>query len=375
MKQANTARATLGLLALTLVIGLVGCAEPSTNSPGSGANEVPDAPTVQAIDPAYVLKQASSPVPAPPKSLVDAACAEGAVVWYDGAPEENGKAILEAFQKEYPCIKSAQQVRVIGAASATRVIQEAEAKVDGADLMTNGPDKVWELAQRGLVLETDWKKYGVPEEFAPGNSGIATGASVLVLMYNTDLIEKADAPKGWDDLLDAKWAGNQIGIWSQPSAFMDVVPAWGVDYTEKYLTALMAQGPRLYESTFPLSQAIGAGETPIGLVYYHAAQPTVDSGAPVSERIALDPQPVTIQYGVVPTPAVHPNAGRLLALWMSGEKGAAIYDKYTSAGNVLIPTTTQGKLLKNTVMVGYTPLNGGERAASGAIFQKIISGE
>ena len=41
---------------------------------------------------------------------------EGAILWYDSLPAEQGNAILQAFQKDYPFVAKAEYLEVPGSA-------------------------------------------------------------------------------------------------------------------------------------------------------------------------------------------------------------------------------------------------------------------
>lgn len=61
-----------------------------------------------------------------------------------------------------------------------------------------------------------------------------------------------------------RWKG-RIGAWSRAAAYIDLASAWGEDEVRDHVKKLATLEPRLYAGTFPLAQAIAAGEVDIGL--------------------------------------------------------------------------------------------------------------
>ena len=98
------------------------------------------------------------------------------------------------------------------------------------------------------------------------------------------------------------------------------------------MEALAAQEPVLYRSTFPLAQAVAAGDLDIGLGLLHSAQPLVDAGAPI-EIHSLDPTPISRLYTVVPSAATSPYLARLFTVWLASDEGARAYEAATGRGN------------------------------------------
>ena len=64
-----------------------------------------------------------------------------------------------------------------------------------------------------------------------------------VLMYNTNLVSKVDAPRDWGDLLNSKWRGEKIGIDPEEFSWLAGMEAYlGEEKTKSLMTALAKQG-------------------------------------------------------------------------------------------------------------------------------------
>lgn len=326
------------MLALTATVGLAaGCAAPNSGGGGDtsdsgnepqGATEFSAAKEYADIDPA----------------LVAAAKKEGGeLLWYDSSPSDQAKKVMADFKKDYPFIKNTKHVVLRAGDIGARVSQEGQANADTADVITADAATLGQLDDRDLLEEIDWVGNGVPKEVAPNKTMAVSGASIFAFLYNTDKVAESDAPATWDDMVDKKWAG-KVGTWDKPYAFAELVPALGGDKATEYHDAYSQLEPKKYESTFPLAQAVGAGEIDAGVGLHHAAQPAIAAGSPI-KAVIPDPAPVTLLYSSVPSDGANTKTGELFAAWLTSKNGATSYDEATQRGNVLLPDTDASKLV------------------------------
>src|SRR3979490_1949576 len=151
--------------------------------------------------------------PAPPASavtpqLVEAAKKEGKIVYYTSIDLPVAERIAKAFESKYPDI--AVRVERTGAERVfQRIGQEYASGIHAVDVV-NSSDAAHFIA---------WKREGlleayVPEDvarFYPDEHKDADGmfASfrvwLCVIGYNHTMVQAADAPKSYADLLDPKW--------------------------------------------------------------------------------------------------------------------------------------------------------------------------
>ena len=111
----------------------------------------------------------------------------------------------------------------------------------------------------------------------------------MVMIYNTDLVDEADAPTKWGDLLDEKYFG-QIATadpTSSSSAFacmMSIIQAYGTDdgkgyeFIEKLVDNLDG---KIIESSSGVIKGVANGEYMVGLTYEEGALRYIESGAAV----------------------------------------------------------------------------------------------
>ncbi len=121
----------------------------------------------------------------------------------------HGKDILSEFEKQfekkYPGVDV--QWLDIGSQEILDRIRSEKANPQ-ADVWWGAPSVMFEQARAEGLLEPYEPSYkdSLPEEFrAEDFSWTGTSQTPEVIMYNSKLLSKEEAPKDWDDLLDPKW--------------------------------------------------------------------------------------------------------------------------------------------------------------------------
>lgn len=357
-------RTAVAAAAVTLALTALAACSSTSTKPVSTASSAPIALTAATH---YAPQKA-------PAGLVAAAKKEdGSLIWYDSNPTDVADQVLAAFTKDYPFVTKAQQVKVLSTNVGTRVVQETQAGSRTADVATSDPATAVQLDSRGLLSAPGYVKAGIPKELVKEPYLVMTTAGVIVILYNKDLVSKADAPKTWDDLLDPKWKG-KIAVWSVPYAFAELAAIWGDKRATDYVQKFAAQDPATYEDNFPLSQAVGAGEQPIGVTYYHTAQPAVKAGAPLAYNVP-NPDPVTLLYSFIPKASKSPNTAKLFLYWLSTKEGASVYEKTISRGNPLLPGTFTQELIGKNEPTDFLPERAQDLSAYLTKYTNILRGK
>jgi iron(III) transport system substrate-binding protein len=278
-------------------------------------------------------------------AVIAGAKKEGAILWYDSLPAEEGNAILKSFQQEYPFITNAMYLEVPGSAKTARVNQESRAGGPTGDVVINSAFSVQADAQNGFLHEVDWKALGiaVSPELTPDKYMIAATTSTYGILYNTNKVKAEDAPKTWEQVVDPKWK-KRIGTWSRAVGFLSFDEGWGEAKTTQYVRQFAALEPQLFRSTYTAAQSVGAGEVDLALTIYHTAVPTMEKGAPVAFSM-VEPVPLSLLYGTLLKYGKNPNAGKLFLKWLASNSGALAYEKVAKRGNYLVPETATAKML------------------------------
>lgn len=274
--------------------------------------------------------------------LAKKAAAAGPILWYESSPTEEMKPLIKKFQERFPGVEL-QHVRDTGGnAMAARIIQETQGGGRTADVASNGPPILMQLAKRDMLTNVDWSALGVAKEMAPEPYAVSIAASAYVIIYNNKAVKEADAPKTFEALLDPRWKG-RIGLWNRSESETSLSAVWGEEKTTAYIEKLKQQNPMLFPSSFPMVQSMASGELAVGWGAAHATLPTVRKGGPIS-LVIPNPIPVTTIYTFIPKGGKNPDGGKLLAAWLTTTEGALAYEGATGRGNLRVPETNYGKM-------------------------------
>lgn len=294
------------------------------------------------------------------------------VVWYESSPEDDADKIIEAFNEAYPDIR-VQHVRITGGNQfAARAVQETQARGYTADLLTGGADHIWQLNDRGILMQVDGEELGIDEKLMPTDFTVATAASVYVLLYNSDHVSEEEVPASWDDLLDEKWTG-RTGSWVRAASWAQLAKVWGKEKAEEHLREYVTLKPFLFKSTFPMAQQVGAGEVDVAIGFFHTAQPPIQAGAPLKLK-ALNPTPMHTIYTSVSKEAKNAAGAKVMLSWLVSAEGSKAYEAATNRGSQLIEGTKTYELVQGKNISEWPPEETEDYAVISEEFNGIIAG-
>jgi iron(III) transport system substrate-binding protein len=141
------------------------------------------------------------------------------------------------------------------------------------------------------------------------------------VLYNTDMVKSADAPKTLDDLLDSRWMG-KISM-PDPSVHASTAQyLWNLEQVKKekwmdFVRALAKQKPLLQESYSTVPTAIVRGESALGITYIQYAVQTKGpiSFAPI-DKVFADPSDAALG-----AKAINPNAAKVFIDYLCSADG------------------------------------------------------
>jgi iron(III) transport system substrate-binding protein len=159
------------------------------------------------------LRAAPPPATAVTPALIEAARKEGKLSFYSALELNVAERVARTFEAKYPGI--AVRVERSGAERIfQRIAQEQGSGIKAVDI-ANSTDAAHYLDWK----KNDWLEPYLPDEVAksfPPDQVDADGTHATVcawieaIGYNTDLVKREDAPKGYADLLDPKWRGKIV---------------------------------------------------------------------------------------------------------------------------------------------------------------------
>ena len=159
------------------------------------------------------LRAAPPPSASVTPALIEAARKEGKVSFYSALELNVAERVARTFEAKYPGI----MVRVERSGAERifqRIAQEQGSGIKAVDV-ANSTDVAHYLDWK----KNDWLQPYLPEEVAkhfPADQIDRDGTYATVCAwleavgYNTDLVKREDAPKGYADLLDPKWRGKIV---------------------------------------------------------------------------------------------------------------------------------------------------------------------
>jgi len=258
-------------------------------------------------------------------SIVERAKKESTFILYTSMNMPDVNHLFDGFRKKYPFI-APKAYTTRSAALLERIITEARAGKQFADVIQGNAFTLYMLAKRGHT-----EAYNSPEAKSypamyrdPAGGWIAVYLQLNVIAYNTKLVPRAEAPKGYDDLLHPKWKG-RMGLDDKQYIWYDgMLKALGREKGLAYMKRLATQSINFRSGNTLLANLLAAGE--FGILI-NARPEGIDElqqkGAPV-EWVAPKPTTANVLPIAVAKNAHHPNAARLFMDFMLSEEGQKI---------------------------------------------------
>ena len=243
--------------------------------------------------------------------LIEAAKKEGKVVFYATLNINDSNALLSRFEQKYPFIKT-ELLRAGSEQLLNRILTEDSAGRSAMDLVNL--TTINALKRRNLLQAYRSAEFAAyPQQFKDADNYWATLYNIYyVIGYNPKMVPQKDAPRNWDDFLDAKWKG-KIGMDQEEYEwYAATIHYWGNERAQKFHRALAKQGVHWNRGHTMISQLMAAGEFPLGIVYAHRVESMKKAGAPIEWVKTADPVFVTLSPVAVSAKARNPNAAKLL---------------------------------------------------------------
>ena len=205
-----------------------------------------------------------------------------------------------------------------------------------ADVISVGTENVMALKRSGI-----WTPYHSPEaQFYPREQYDKDGyfhsdsLGLATMVYNSQLVKKGEAPKGYNDLLDAKWKDSMTIDLEPERAMLAWLSAWGEARTRDFVQKLLANGASVRRGHTLQAQLLCAGEFKVAVELYPDAVLRMRQKGCPAEIVFPNPTPALAggNYGVNIN-APHPHAAALFVDFVLSAEGAKIL-----AGTGRIPT-------------------------------------
>ena len=255
------------------------------------------------------------------KPLIDGAKKEGKLQTYAILVVSDHLQIIQRFKEKYPFIEVGLW-RSTGENIFNRVVTEARANAHLVDVIGTSGFQMYHLASQGLM-----QRYASPEARYyeagfkdPEGHWTSYYVNPLVMVYNNKMVNAAQAPKSYEDLLDPKWKGQLVMEEDEVEWFATMSRYWGEEKTLHYLRRLASQNFHFRKGHTLMTTLVAAGEYPGAvLLYAPQTQFTKSQGAPI-EWNPPNPTVVSLSLMGIAAKAPHPNAARLYLDHMLSEE-------------------------------------------------------
>src|SRR2546427_5645754 len=263
---------------------------------------------------------ASRDSPARHQRLVEAAQKEGSLTVYTSNAAPTIQVLSADFEKRYGIRVNAW--RASSAKVLQRAVAEKRANRWDFDAVSVSSPELEALYRENLLQEINSGSHKeMREGTVPAHRGWAPQfINVFVQAYNTNAIKRQDLPRGWTDLLDARWRG-MLGVEAKSGEwYCSLLKNLGEQKgSELFRQIASRNGLSVRNGNSVLANMVVSGEVPLALaVYSHMIEQAKQQGAPV-DWFAIDPM-IARSNGIgVSRKPPHPNAALLFYEYTIGD--------------------------------------------------------
>jgi iron(III) transport system substrate-binding protein len=213
----------------------------------------------------------------------------------------------------------------------SRVAQEFASGLHVADAVSTGDAAQFLAWKRQNLLAPyvpeDVAKHIPAEHRDPDGQYATVRSSLCVIAYNTELVKRQEAPKGFADLLDPKWKGKIVKAHPSYSGTVmtstyQMVRELGWSYFEKLAQQQVLQ----IQSATDTPKKIVLGERP---VMADGNESNVlllkEEGRPIEVVYAAEGTPSIVQPSAIFAAAPHPSAARLFQSYLFSGEGQELF--------------------------------------------------
>ena len=271
---------------------------------------------------------AAAELPASVKALIPAAKKESSVLVY-GRTLNPGQ--VRGFRKAISAFYGFPiKLKMVGGLHTHKA---AEIKLAVKNGVPAGVDVFWTsyatsvaMEKAGVLIRFDWtKQFGLPAKLKSSEYGLRShDVSLYFVVYNTDQVKAADAPRTYEDLLNPKWKG-RIAMPRSPAPWIYLAYAVGEDKAAELLKGIVhGQKAKLLPRFSNVRQGVVSGEFAIG-IGTDAFIP-MRKGAPVNHA-AVSPHSLSSWAFHMIKGTKSPNLAKLWGYWAASPDGQKALDR------------------------------------------------
>ena len=270
-----------------------------------------------------------------------AASREGKLTIYHNLNPAGAELLVKAFRKDRPEL-AVDMTRLGSSPLIQRFSTEFTAGRNLADVVITFPDeRITEGMKAGWMaawVPPELKHFPAATNFLKQNMMFNIQTSREAIIWNTQKVKPADAPKEWADLFDPRWKG-KVGInppW-RSVAIQGVIAYWDKLGLGDTAAKLKANDVRFFEGSGGIMQAVIRGDVHVAELTDLPLNTALADGAPIGFVYPKSGTTLSEGYVFVAAKAPHPNAGKVFTNWLLSGKGQILLQTYAG-----LPATRPG---------------------------------
>ena len=254
---------------------------------------------------------------------------EGEVIYYGHDSEPGIAALLEAFRKDFPKIKTTY-VRAQTGALYAKITAERSAGRFGVDvLQLSDISPAVDFQKKGgydQYVSPEYAGYKAEYQSNPRGYYGWVGVTFAGIAYNRSKVKAAEAPKTWKDILNPAFKDGMSAKLStsgmQHAQWYMLRKLYGNDFWNEFAKLR----PRGFDSRAQLFDRLAKGDDRVcALAEYAGYTLFKEKGAEIDFVAPADGLPATPIFIGVVNKAPHPEAARLFVDWALSNRGQAVY--------------------------------------------------
>lgn len=258
--------------------------------------------------------------------VIAAAKKEGRMTLYHNLRPAGVEELLQKFRGAVPGIQT-EQIRLGSGPLNERFRTEFAAGRNAADVLITFPDADFmkEIPNWFMTWQPPELKGNYPDGTSVQDRMFVIQQVRESIVWNTNLVKSADAPKEWADLFDPKWKG-KVGLntpWRSISV-QQMFAYWDKIGIKDAAERMKANEVRFFEGSSGIVQAIIRGDVAVAHMTDIPLNAMLDDGAPIGFTYPPSGTTTSDALAGVSQKAPHPNAGRVFLNWLMSKEGQAI---------------------------------------------------
>lgn len=260
--------------------------------------------------------------------VYEAARDEDPIVFYTGGSEVSEQQAAEAFKEATGL--DVEIVRLAPNKLNERILAEQASGQLTADVVRiSGEDLISGISEADTFTPVELSD-DISGSLIPGASyedGLYYSSfdRIYSFGYNNQVVEEADAPVNWGDLLDPKWSGKsgtvQVGAGGSTAA----LTRFQLDRLgDDWMSDFAANDPRIFDSSAALTDSLARGEIVIGPMPIATAYSAMLEGAPITIATPEEGAAAYPFYLGVTESAGSPNAAEVFVNWSLSIQGQTL---------------------------------------------------